>query len=172
MKYCPSCQRVVEQDIERCPVCHKQLRRKIEDTDPVFLLETSILESERLEAAMEDEGIPFASRTPKKEPSATIITGNKNASINVYVPFHALERARDLAIGIGILNLEQKEETLSEDKSESASAEAVTTEDATQEMSRGKRLFVRIFSVILFILVVWGVVAGTDFVMNFIKGLW
>lgn len=172
MRYCPSCQRVVGQEIERCPVCHKQLRRTIQDTDPVFLLETSIVESERLKAAMEDEGIPFASRTPKKEPSATIITGNKNASVNVYVPYHVLEQARDLAIGIGMLNPEQLEEPFSEGKPAKESKETTQNKEEYTEMSRGKRLAVQIFSVVLFILVVWAVVAGTDYVMNIIKGLW
>ena len=104
MRYCTRCQRIEEKEIERCSICHKQLKRNIEENDPVFLLETSILESERIEAALEDEGIPYASRTPKKEPSATIITGNKNASVYLYVPFQVWEKAKDLMIGIGAVS--------------------------------------------------------------------
>ena len=36
-------------------------------------------------------------------------------------------------------------------------------------MSRGKRIFWRIFSMILFILLVWAVVAGTDGIVGWIK---
>ena len=108
VRYCPRCQRIEEKEIERCPVCHKQLKRNIEENDPVFLLETSILESERVEAALDDEGIPYASRTPKKEPSATIITGNKNAGVYLYVPFQVWERLRILLLGSGLCSQRKK----------------------------------------------------------------
>lgn len=170
MRYCPNCQRVEEQDVERCPVCRKQMKRKIEDTDPVFLMETSILESERIEAALEDEGIPYASRTPKKEPSATIVTGNKNAGIYLYVPFEVYEKAKDVVIGIGALRTEEETQVIMEN-TESKDEKKEKAQDEFTQMSPGKRLAVRIVSVILFILVVWAVVAGTDFIMNLIKGL-
>ena len=169
MRYCTRCQRIEEKEIERCSICHKQLKRNIEENDPVFLLETSILESERIEAALEDAGIPYASRTPKKEPSATIITGNKNASVYLYVPFQVWEKAKDLMIGIGAMQpKEEKEKQVQEEQPR----KIVKKGEEFEEMSRSKRLIVRIVSVILFILVIWAVVAGTDFVMNIIKGLW
>ena len=66
MRYCTRCQRIEEKEIERCSICHKQLKRNIEENDPVFLLETSILESERIEAALEDEGSLMPAVLPKK----------------------------------------------------------------------------------------------------------
>ena len=168
VRYCPRCQRIEEKEIERCPVSHKQLKRNIEENDPVFLLETSILESERVEAALDDEGIPYASRTPKKEPSATIITGNKNAGVYLYVPFQVWEKAKDIAIGIGAMQPAEEDTQQLQEKSRTIEKKG----EEFEEMSRSKRLIVRIVSVILFILVIWAVVAGTDFVMNLIKGLW
>ena len=70
-----------------------------------------------------------------------------------------------MLIGIGAIQLENTQ-IISEKETETPKIE----EETFEEMSRTKRIIVRILSVILLILIVWGVVAGVDYIMELIIG--
>lgn len=167
MRYCPSCRTIEEEDLERCPTCHKQLNSKVAYNDPVVLLVSTNQEADRLQAALEDEKIPSERRPVKKAVSLPLaVSANPNGSVQTLVPFGALDRARDIAIGIGALQPEGQEPVV---PGELADQEKRDEEEAPT-ISPVKRFLVRAISVILFILLVWLVVSGTDWVMGLITG--
>lgn len=179
MKYCPDCQRIYEDEVQRCSECRALLGRNVREDDPVLLLSASMLECERIRGALADEGIPCEVRPWGGDFSAGVVTGySPQGSAELFVPFAALERARAVQSAVtapengGQLPGEpdESDETPPETASEGdAAALPAAGEENTPAMSRGKRIFWRIFSMILFILLVWAVVAGTDGIVGWIK---
>ena len=158
MKYCPSCQRIIEGDREYCPICSRLLQNELKDNAPVFLISCGGFEKERIEAALEDQAIPYSEKMPKKERSAKIVTGDRNYQVNLFVPYSALETAKEILVGIGAEV--PKEGTETPRKPQNA------MEEEFDEMSRGKRMLWRIISIVLFIAIVFGLVTGIDYVMD------
>ena len=181
MKYCPDCQRIYEDEVQRCSECRALLGRNVKADDPVLLLRASMLECERIRGALADEGIPCEVRPWGGDFSAGVVTGySPQGSAELFVPFAALERARAVQSAVtapengGQLPGESAESAGNPPETVAASDEASALPHAAGEenmpaMSRGKRIFWRIFSMILFILLVWAVVAGTDGIVGWIK---
>lgn len=160
MKYCPACQKIVDEENEYCPVCSRLLQNEIKGNSPVFLIKASGFEAERIRAALEDEGIPFSEKMPKKERSAKIVTGDRNFASNLFVPYSAFDKAKEVLIGIGAELPDGAQDVPREPQN--------VMEEEFEDMSRGKRLLWRIVSVVLFIAIVFGVVAGVDYLMGLI----
>lgn len=167
MRYCPKCQRVCEKEDEQCPFCKGRLKSQVGKQDPVFLIDSYGFDLDRIRAALEDEHIPFVERFKKKERSADALTGKNDAVVNLYVLYETLEKARDTLIGIGVLEppFEIKEQSQETEKTK----ELIQKDE--EEMSTKSRLFWRVISIVLFIVTVWAVVAGIDFVTALVKGL-
>lgn len=167
MKYCPKCQRVYEDGVQRCEKCRALLGRTASAGDPVLLLSASVLECERVRGALSDEGIPCELRPWGGESSAGVVTGYSPAgSAELFVPFSALERAQQIKADI---TAEEGEVLLPEEGEEVSAGEEKKDGESFEEMGRGKRIFWRIISVVLFILLIWAVVAGTDGIVGWIK---
>lgn len=167
MKYCDKCNYISDDKQDTCPNCKKAMTavKQLSDDQQVSIMRVGGLEKERITAALEDSRIPFTQRPVKKQPSAEAITGKNSASVDIMVCYGDYEKAEDLLIGIGAIQLENTQ-IISEKETETPKIE----EETFEEMSRTKRIIVRILSVILLILIVWGVVAGVDYIMELIIG--
>lgn len=167
MRYCPKCQRVCAKEDEQCPFCKGRLKCQVGERDSVFLIDSYGLDLDRIRATLEDEHIPFVERFKKKERSADALTGKNDAAVNLYVPYETLAKARDTLIGIGVMKPPSQ---IEEQNQETEKTKEPVQEDE-EEMSAKSRLFWRVISIVLFILIVWAVVAGVDFVATLMKGL-
>lgn len=125
------------------------------NNDTVFLIKSSSFEHERIKAALEDAKIPFVERFDKKERSSEVITGKNEAIVNIYVRYDKLDQAIELLIGIGAIKIDGDLEK----------------ENIIEEMSSNKRTLIKIISIIIFILIIWFIIYGVDFVVGTIKGL-
>ena len=158
MKYCSKCKRLHNDEETVCKNCKAQLKTITDENTPVYLLTASGFELQRVKAALEDSTVP-CDATIKKcmenkySKSIKAYTGYDDLTYDVYVPYSAYEKAFDTCVGIGAIKLEG-EEILDED---------------FEKMTGAKRTTVRIVSALLLLLIVAGVVFGTDAIMNFIK---
>lgn len=157
MKYCRKCRTIFEDDITTCLECKDKLTYKVNIDDEVFLIKAYGFELERIKAALEDKEIPYIERLDKKERSAQAITGKNDALTNLYTTVEKYEYAIDLLYSIGAI---KPEEDIEED-----------IKDEFDDMSPRKRTIVRIVSIVLFIIIVWLVVSGVDFIAALIKNM-
>lgn len=180
MRYCEKCNYITDESMKNCPRCKSVLKKDEPPKNfPVAVITAAGFERERIAAALNDNGVPCTQRAAKKQPSAEIITGVNSATADILVAAGDYDKARDILVGIGAVKLEDEEiiedsadnRNETKDNKNTRKIRKVKTEghEEFEEMSPKKRLFVRIVSVILFIIVVWGVVAGTDFIMSLIK---
>lgn len=165
MKYCEKCNYVSNKDHSACPNCNRSMTslKQPSDDQLVSIMRVGGLEKERITAALEDNKIPFTQRAVKKQPSAEVVTGKNSASVDIIVRYEDYTKAEDLLIGIGAIQLENTQ-IVNDNESETSDLE----EETFEEMSRVKRVIIRIISVILLILIVWGVVALVDYIMEII----
>ena len=163
MKYCSKCKRLHNDEETVCKNCKAQLKTITDENTPVYLLTASGFELQRVKAALEDSTVP-CDATIKKcmenkySKSIKAYTGYDDLTYDVYVPYSAYEKAFDTCVGIGAIKLEG-EEILDEE----------TLDEQFEKMTGAKRTTVRIVSALLLLLIVAGVVLGTDAIMNFIK---
>lgn len=163
--YCNKCHRLYE-DKRTCPSCKNEiLTKKISNSSPVTTVTAFGIEKDRITAALEDADIPYATRADKKESSAKAVTGVDNARYRIEVPYSYYGKAMETLIGINAAN---PDETAPEDELE---IENTPEAEEFEEMSSGKRIAVRIVSIVLFILLVALVVGGVDFITGAIKNL-
>lgn len=159
MKYCSKCKRLHNDEETVCKNCKAQLKTITDENTPVYLLTASGFELQRVKAALEDSTVP-CDATIKKcmenkySKSIKAYTGYDDLTYDVYVPYSAYEKAFDTCVGIGAIKLEGEE---------------ILDEDVEYTMTGAKRTTVRIVSALLLLLIVAGVVFGTDAIMNFIK---
>lgn len=160
--YCNRCHRVYD-DGSSCPRCKRPLQNEIKPSTPVTVVSASGFERDRITAALEDANIPFATRAEKKEISADAVTGFDNSKYRIEVPYTYYKKTMELLVGINALALDQDELEAVEDMPD--------TKEEFEDMSPRKRMFVRIISIILLILVVALVITGVDAVTAIIKNL-
>ena len=86
---------------------------------------------------------------------------------DVYVPYSAYEKAFDTCVGIGAIKLEGEE--ILDEEVEYTENDGETLDEQFEKMTGAKRTTVRVVSALLLLLIVAGVVFGTDAIMNFIK---
>ena len=169
MLYCDSCQ-VLSQDEETCPRCGGHKLRPVTVNDPVLLFTAWEQEAEHIAAAFDDEGIPHMERVQEGGSASTILLGrNRCTQVSIFVPFGEIEHACDVMRGIHVLN-DDAEEDSKAGNPESSKRETADKKDDVP-MSRGKRIAVRIFSVIAFILLIWAVVSAADTIVNGFKSM-
>lgn len=165
--YCNSCHRLFE-DEQTCPFCkNKPLTKNIDINKPVTVVSAYGIERDRITAALEDSGIPYATRAERREVTANAVTGLDTAKYRIEVPYSYYKKAMEVLIGINAVNPEQYSE---DDVDQSADGESAA-DDEFEDMPPSKRTAVRIISALLFILVAALVIFGTDFIAGIIKGL-
>ncbi len=156
MLYCPKCQ-MLSTDSETCPSCGGKRLREPQAEDPVLLITADETKTEMIEAVFEDNNLPYEERISGLGGPPSVIFGKStNTNKNIFVSYGELEAATALLNGIGILD-------------SSDMPEQGLGEQDPEELSSRKRTFLRIVSVILFILAVWGVVTVSDYAANGLK---
>ena len=116
-----------------------------------------------MQAALESGGIPSDSVSRKNNISADAVTGSDINDRDILVPFSAYEKAYDICVGIGAIKPEGETITIQEPDA--------AAEDEQEEMSPAKRTTVKILSAILLIIMFCLVIWGTDFIAEFLTGL-
>ncbi|MGN1051059.1 MAG: hypothetical protein ACI4QE_02030 [Acutalibacteraceae bacterium] len=174
MKYCKKCKNIFENE-DFCPICKKHTVEITDKNTPVFLCSASGIDRERIACALSEKNIPSAEMRRKKSLSAEAITGGDLSEVDILVPFQALPKAQAVCIGIGALEKDNAK-IISEENAEKMGLtpeEEKMQSDVEEfgEMSKSKRTFVRIVSAFLLILIMCGVIFGTDFIMNMVKSL-
>lgn len=164
MQYCERCQ-VLSRDETICPQCGSRKLRPASAGDPVLLFTAGTEEAQRITAAFDGAGIPHMERTQGGEGLTPIILGQSRcAQVRIFVPYEKIDQAKDIMLGIGVL----KEAGEGENSSEPEPPDA---QKQTKEvpMSPGRRAAVRIFSALLFLILVIAVVSGADMIVNLFK---
>lgn len=174
MRYCKECKYITDEELRTCPHCKGLMTQKMPSEEtPVAVIRAYGIEKERIITALKDNKIPCTSKTVKKQLSSEIISGVNSASEDIFVPYGCYEKARDLLIGIGAVKMKDEvivEDNTTDDKDKGAIADnGKRIGSDFEEMDPKKRLLIRIISVILFIILVWGVVALTDYSIEMIK---
>lgn len=157
MLYCPKCKSLCEDSAVRCPECGKRKLREPTQLDKVLLVTVTEMEAQRLEPVMKESGIPFEMHPSNIDGIPSIYNSDailSNQSFYVLLP--QLEEAEKV-----VSDFRQKEA----EAAKAAKADAQDTPEE-EEMSRGKRMLVQIVSVLAFILLIWLVVMGTDWIAN------
>lgn len=164
MHYCADCQ-VLSPDGEKCPLCGGKKLRQAKADDPILLITESETEVSRITAAFDDADIPHMERTLGTGGYTSIILGQSRcAEIRVFVPFGEIEHAKEVLRGIGAIKQAENDiPSLQEDLPCKKQKEEATP------MSRGRRLAVRIFSIVLFIAIIWFVVVMADNIAAYLK---
>ncbi|MCH5303606.1 MAG: hypothetical protein J1E41_01970 [Ruminococcus sp.] len=166
MKYCPKCKKLYNDEDTNCTCvnCKSKALKTIEDeTTSVYLCSGDVLERDRVQAALSDSGIPSIYTRHMVSANSQLVTGMDFDGFDILVPYELYEKAYDVAVGIGAIEIEGAE--IVEDAPESS------YEEEFESMSRTKRTFVRITTAILFIIALAVVIYGTDFITAFIKSL-
>ncbi len=161
MLYCPKCQVLTDDKI--CPSCGGKKLRVPEPEDPTLLITADEVKTEMIECAFEEHDIPYEERVcGLGGPPSVFLGKTANTNKNIFVAFGQLDACEELLNGIGILETAdaqlQKEQTGGD-------------EPEAEEMSPLKRFLWRAASVVLFIIVVWGVVVAADYAANALKAL-
>ncbi len=154
-----------------CPSCGGKKLRLPKDNDPVMLYNANGEEAEQIAAALEDAGIPFMKRTLGGGGYVGIVLGQSRSSqVNIFVPYGEMEHAEEILHGIGILKDEETEQDAVEGLKEGKKLSAEKAKKKEIPMSRGRRIAVRIFSALLFLLLVWLVVSVADGIVSLFQG--
>lgn len=164
MKYCPKCKKLYndEDAFCTCKDCKRKELKTIEDEKTsVFLCSGDVIERDRVQAALTDSGIPSVFTRHMVSANSQLVTGYDFDSFDILVPYELYEKAYDVAVGIGAIKLE----------GEQIVDEEFPTDGDEPEMSNKKRNAIRIITAILFIILIAGVIYGTDFLTGFIKSL-
>ncbi len=170
MKYCPICKALARDGDSRCSCCGKKLSRIADINEPVRLCVIGGTERAMLCGLLDDAEIPYLQTNVQPQGVANeIVTGFdvKLSNIAVQVPFQALPKASELLSSIETVN-NPVEPMMDEIK---AHIEYLKTNADAKELSPGRTTAIKIITAILFLLLVAGVVLGTDAVTGWIKGL-
>lgn len=166
MLYCARCQSLCEDGMHVCPNCKGKKLRPPEENDPVFLITAGKLDASRISAALSEQEIPFETRVsgPESSAPAAYLGTTPASAARFFVPYGAMEKSREMMEGIGIF--EEEGETAHPEEEDQ---EGDVVEEDSKSMSPVKRFVWRVISVILFILLIWAVVAATDGVIGLVE---
>ena len=168
--YCERCQ-ALSKDGKVCPSCGGKKLRLPKDNDPVMLYNAGGEEAEQIAAAFEDAGIPFMKRSLGGGSYTGIVLGQSRSSqVNIFVPYGEVEHAEEILHGIGVLKDEETEQDAAEGMEEEKNPSETKAKKEQIPMSRGRRIAVRIFSALLFLLLVWLVVSVADGIVSLFQG--
>ena len=164
MKYCTKCRKLYNDEDLVCKDCKKgHLETITDESTPVLLCSGDVMERDRVQAALKDNGITSDFRRKMVSANSQLLTGMDLDEFDILVPYNQYEKAFDTAVGIGAIKLEGAE-IINEEVYDDGIEEF-------EQMSSSKRTIVRIVSALLFILVAAGIIFGVDFIMAFIKSL-
>jgi len=85
-------------DQEKCPECKKKKLRPPKENDPVYLLSKHAIWAGAVEDILRESGVPCLKRS-EQGGALTIITGEIAATYRIFVPYSALEKAKELLAG-------------------------------------------------------------------------
>ena len=173
MQYCPNCKKLYDDNESFCSDCkNKKLKEIVDKNTPVCLCKANGVDKERVRAALSDNGIP-SDEIRVKDISAHAVTGSDMSEATILVPYQAYDKAYEICVGIGAISPEDAEDISDDLKADIENKKETLDKDIEdfEEVSAGKRTFVRIISAILLILLFCGVIWGADFVLALIKGL-
>ncbi|MBW7572501.1 hypothetical protein [Caproiciproducens faecalis] len=174
MLYCSKCQLLTDGDTDRCPVCGSTKLRAPAPDDPVLLLTVDEMKVVLVRSVFQENGIVFIEQDNGFGSPPSMLLGRPfYGNRNIFVAYRDLPAAKELLNGIGFADADdaklEKDQPAPEPVTESE--EQSEPEEEPEPMSARKRFFWRIVSAMLFILVVWGVVAAADFVAGWLKAL-
>ncbi len=154
MLYCKKCKHLFEDNKKTCKCKDKFLSNMPPNADePIFLVTVDSYDYDRIQAALDDASIPYQTKfVDKSSGTLPVISGKTNSDMNIFVPYEFLEKAEDICKGI-IIDDEEKSKI------------------NIQELDTRKNKFVRFISFVLFLIMIWIVVAGTDAIMLWLKSL-
>lgn len=161
MKYCKRCKHLHNDEEQICSVCNKATLELAQNDSSVYIHSAGGFELQRIQAAFEDEKIPCVAVAQNKNFSAEVVTGCDGAEYDILVPFAEYEKAYDVCVGIGVFKNDEAE--ICDDSDITAEENA----EYPQKMSAGKR----IISAMCFLIIVAGVVFGTDAIIRLIQSL-
>lgn len=171
MLYCDRCQ-VLSEDGKTCPLCGGRRLRPAAAEDPVLLFTAGGEEAERIAAAFDDEGIPHMERIQDGGSASTVLLGRRRfAQTRIFAPFGEIDRARDVMRGIGALKDDGKDAPVLHDGSPAILPQKASTKEKGAPMSRGRATALRIFSIILFLILICAVVMGADAIVAGFKSM-
>lgn len=163
MLYCPNCQ-ILCTDGKKCPLCGKKKLREVKPSDPVLLITTGESKCDEIAAALDDNKIPHEERINGLGIPSSVYGKSSNISKNVFVSYGELEHSKEILRNIGALIETEHEEGQTKPLNENK-------EEDFAPMGRTKRIFARIVSAILFIILIWGVVTAADNIADAVKSL-
>ena len=94
MLYCSKCMKLTDE--LRCPVCRNRRLAEPKTNDPVFLIDKSSIWAGMISDVLETNGIPFVKKIAFGDGITDAILGYGSEIFSFYVPYSALEAARDL----------------------------------------------------------------------------
>lgn len=169
MRFCKECKFITDDELRVCPHCKNLMTKEMpSEKTPVAIIRAYGIEKERIVTALKDNKIPCTVKPVKKQLSSEVISGVNSASEDIFVPYGCYEKARDLLIGINAIEIENAV-IIDNDETAEKNHDIKKLNNDFEEMDPKKRLLVRIISVILFIVLVGGVVALTDYSIEMIK---
>ncbi|MEE1219200.1 MAG: hypothetical protein U0L20_04690 [Ruminococcus sp.] len=169
MKYCKKCRRLHNDGDAKCSYCKNELKNISDKNIPVYLLSASGFELQRVKSALEDSGVPSDAVSFKHNYSAQASTGFDGSEYDILVPYSAYEKSYDICVGIGAIK-EDGTEIIDDDTPFEESKEN-SLDKQFEEISGVKRTTIKVASAIFFFLLVALAVFGTDYIMEFIMGL-
>lgn len=96
--YCPTCQKLYD-DIDKCPKCLFSKLREPRQEDPVPLTKLDYLRADMLGALLDDAQIPYLTKGGIASAFGKT-TGMRLDVKHIFVPYGALERAKELLMVI------------------------------------------------------------------------
>ncbi len=170
MKFCKNCKHTYSDTETKCSNCNRNLTEITDKNEPVYLITASGFEYERIANALNDSGIPCSSVQSKENFGKPNPYGMDLGDIAILVPYSAYEQAYDVCVGIGAIKLDETE-VLDEEVTTPTNDGVKSADEEFEEMSGVKRTTVKVVSAIILLLIIAGVIYGTDFITGFIKGL-
>ena len=169
MLYCAKCQMLSESE---CPCCGSKKLQEVQQNDPVLLTTVNGLECDRITALLQDNDIPYEERVSGLELEPSVLFGRYgNANKHIFVPYGKLQLCEDMLECKELTNEDILEENGGSEQSDIQSEEESKGNSTKKVIGRRSRMFWRATSVVLFILLIWAVVAGTDFAAAWLKDL-
>lgn len=167
MKYCTRCKLIFNDNNQNiCPKCRKKLISNPSSYSAVKVITANGFELERIRSALTDADIPFSVQQTRSDTGIQILNSAPPENCNIFVPLSSYDDAIEVLVGINALKdneiPEINEETQKEIKKAKADAEK-------NDMSPRKRFWVKLLSLIAFLLIISGVVFLTDYLMSFVK---
>lgn len=168
MKYCTRCKLIADNDKDICKKCGKKLISNPNHYSAVKIVTANGFELERIRAALTDAEVSFSVQETKQDTGLQILNSAPPENCNVFVPISDYDEAVSVLAGIGALNDDEIPEI---DEQTQEDINKAKKEAENDEMSPRKRFWVKLLSLIGFLIVIAGVVYLTDFLVAFIKTL-